>query len=368
MKVAHIVWSLKYGGIETMLVDIVNEQVKHCEVRVYIINDHYDKRLLQTIDPEVKVLLINRQPGSKNIIPLLKLNLSLLRFKPNVIHCHQGNLVKALWLSWRKVLTIHNTYCSSAYFRHYQRLFCISKAVKDYTTSQGFHNGIVVYNGVHPERIAVKEYSGSTSGGALKTVCLGRLHPDKGQRILIKALDNLVNSRHLINITCDLIGDGDGKVELEKMVAQCNLAEQIKFVGFRSREWIYSHLKDYDLLIMPSVSEGFGLTLAEACDAKLPVITSDLSGPLEVIAGGRLGIVFRHGDSMDLADKLYQFTINPIDQSVIEEAYLFSTTHFDVTKTAQQYIYQYKELLNTQKKVPNGNKGVCYPFGINTME
>ena len=352
MKVAHIVWSLKYGGIETMLVDIVNEQVKFCEVRLFVINDLYNKALLQTIDSKVKVMLFNRKPGSKNVISLVKLNLYLLVYFPHLIHCHQGNLVKALWFSWRKVLTIHNTYCPSAYFCHYQRLFCISEAVKDYVASQGFHNGIVIYNGIHPRRIAVKKYYRNTSGGKLKTICVGRLHPDKGQRILIEALDNIVNSRRLINITCDFIGDGNDKDELEKMVAQRNLTEQIKFVGFKSREWIYSHLKDYDLLIMPSVNEGFGLSLAEACDAKLPVIASDLSGPLEVIAGGRLGVVFRHGDSLDLADKLYQFTINPVDKSLIEEAYQFSKTHFDVAKTAQQYIYQYKELLNSQKKYP----------------
>ena len=353
MRIAHLTWSFNYGGVETMLVDIVNEQVKFCDVRVYIINDYYNKALLQTLDSNVKVILVNRKPGSKNILPLVKLNLSLLSFSPDLIHCHQGSLTKALWLSWRKVLTIHNTFCPTAYFSNYQRLFCISKAVKDYAANQGFPNGRVIYNGIHTNDIEIKDTSEIAKINTYKIVCVGRLHPEKGQRLVIDALNDLVNSRHLTNITCDLIGDGDDRAELEKMVAQYLLTEHIKFVGFKSREWVYSHLKDYDIFVMPSISEGFGLTLAEACAAKLPVVTSDLEGPLEVIAGGRLGVIFKHGDSMDLADKLYQFIINPIDKSIVDEAFNFSKTHFDVTQTARQYICQYKELLNSQN---NGSR------------
>ena len=329
-----------------MLVDIVNEQVKYCDVNLYVINDHYNKALLQTINPKVKVILFNRKPGSKNVIPLVRLNFSLLKYRPNIIHCHQANLAKVLWLLWRKVLTIHNTHCPSKDFGCYQRLFCISNAVKDYAASQGFPNGKVIYNGIHTNNIDVKDTSKISKRDNTKIVCVGRLHPDKGQRILIKALSNLVNLRHVTNVTCDFIGDGIDKSELEKMVAQCNLAEQIKFVGFKSRDWIYSHLKNYDLLIMPSVSEGFGLTLAEACAAKLPVVTSDLEGPLEVIAGGRLGIVFHHGNSVDLANKIYQLILNSYNQSIIEEAYQYTIEHFDVANTAHQYIEEYKKCLN----------------------
>jgi glycosyltransferase involved in cell wall biosynthesis len=353
MRIAHLTWSFDYGGVETMLVDIINEQLKSCDVRLYIINDYYNKELLQTLDPKVKVILVRRKPGSKNIISLAKLNIFLLSFSPDLIHCHQGNLIGTLWFPWRKVLTIHNTHCPSKYFSRYQRLFCISEAVKDYAASQGFPNGRVIYNGIHTNDIEIKDTSEIAKINTYKIVCVGRLHPEKGQRLVIDALNDLVNSRHLTNITCDLIGDGDDRAELEKMVAQYHLTEHIKFVGFKSREWVYSHLKDYDIFVMPSISEGFGLTLAEACAAKLPVVTSDLEGPLEVIAGGRLGVIFKHGDSMDLADKLYQFIINPIDKSIVDEAFNFSKTHFDVTQTAQQYICQYKELLNSQN---NGSR------------
>lgn len=346
MRIVHLTWSFDYGGIETMLVDIVNEQVNLCDVRLYVINNHYNKALLQTIDSKVKVILVNRKPGSKSVIPLVGLNISLLRYRPNVVHCHQANLVNALWFPWRKVLTIHNTHCSSKYFGYYQRLFCISKAVKDYAASLGFPNGKVIYNGIHTNNIDVKDTSGNSKNDKIKILCVGRLHPDKGQRFLIESLNNLVNTRHQKNISCDLIGDGEDKNDLEKLSAQYQLEDYINFTGFRSRQWIYSHLKDYDIFVMPSISEGFGLTLAEACAAKLMVVTSDLEGPLEVIAGGKHGFVFRRGDSIDLANKLYHLIVNPRDESMVEEAYQFTIGHFDVTNTAHQYIEEYKKCIN----------------------
>ena len=117
MRIVHLVWSFTTGGIETMLVDIVNEQVKLCDVKLFVINDHYNKALLHTIDPKVKVILFKRKPGSKNLVPLARLNLSLLKYRPNIIHCHQANLAKVLWFLWRKVLTIHNTHCPSKDFK-----------------------------------------------------------------------------------------------------------------------------------------------------------------------------------------------------------------------------------------------------------
>ena len=157
MKVAHIVWALKYGGIETMLVDIVNEQVKYCEVWVYVINERYDEALLKTINSKVKVVLCHRRPASKNLLPLIKLNLSLLRYCPHIIHCHQETLAQLIWIPGIKVLTIHNTHSSPSQFKHYKRLFCISKAVKTYADNHGFPNGVVIYNGIQINNISVKD-------------------------------------------------------------------------------------------------------------------------------------------------------------------------------------------------------------------
>lgn len=346
MRIAHITWSMKTGGLETMLVDIVNEQVKICEVRVYVVNEYYDKVLLDNIDPQVKVVLCHRQPNSNNPMSLVKLNVSLLCYQPDIVHCHQSNMAKVLWFPFKKVLTLHNTHSISKYFGKYSRIFCISRAVRDYAASEGFPNGVVVYNGIHTEQIAVKDYTAITDTQIKRMVCVGRLHPDKGQRLIIEAMNELVNKRHIVNITCDLIGDGDERSALEELIAKFKLIDYIHLLGKKTRSWVYPHLKDYDLYVLPSISEGFGLSLAEACVAKLPVLTCDLAGPMEVIDNGRLGAFFHTGEYMALANAVENILKGGIVLERIEEACTFVKINFDVAMTAQRYIVEYQKIHN----------------------
>ena len=89
MRIAHIHWSLGTGGIETMLPDIVNEQAKTNDVALVIVNDWVEHSILAKIDQtNVRVVLLNRHAGSRNPWPIIKLNLFLIRFKPDIIHTH----------------------------------------------------------------------------------------------------------------------------------------------------------------------------------------------------------------------------------------------------------------------------------------
>ena len=61
-----------------------------------------------------------------------------------------------------------------------------------------------------------------------------------------------------------------------------------------------AHLTDYDLFVQPSRWEGFGLTVAEAMAAGVPVLVSEGQGPAEVTQGSRYGWLFANGDADDL--------------------------------------------------------------------
>jgi glycosyltransferase involved in cell wall biosynthesis len=135
--------------------------------------------------------------------------------------------------------------------------------------------------------------------------------------------------------------------KLKELVSQLGLENDVVFEGFKDRQWVFEHLRDYDLFLQPSDYEGFGLTVAEACAAKLPVLVSDVEGPLEVIDGGRLGMVFRHGDADDLANKLYQFIRDGYEIPIVEEAYQNTLEHYSIAKTTQRYIKEYETVINS---------------------
>ena len=60
MKIVHCIFSFNTGGAETMLIDIVNEQIKTQEVTVVIVNHIYHKELIAQLDKKIRLIFIGR--------------------------------------------------------------------------------------------------------------------------------------------------------------------------------------------------------------------------------------------------------------------------------------------------------------------
>ena len=142
----------------------------------------------------------------------------------------------------------------------------------------------------------------------------------------------------------DFIGDGSSYNYLKEVTRQLKLEKQVNFLGNCDIEWIYHHLCDYHLLVQPSISEGFGLTIAEGMAAGVPVLVSDLPAPLEIIDKGKQGYYFRHNDVDDLC-RMLRYIIKHYEEALqlSDKAQTFVTVNFDSKLIAQQYINLYNE-------------------------
>lgn len=346
MKIAHIHWSLGTGGIETMLPDIVSEQAKTNDVALIIINDWVEPSILAKVNQErVKVVLINRHEGSKNPWSIIKLNLFLMKFRPDVIHTHayrEINLV--VYPFGKRVRTIHNTHNVSDEYPKYDKLISISKAVYEFTLNQGF-DSVVADNGIPVSRIAHTKAT-PFADGKLHFVQVSRLHIEqKGQDILLKALGILKNERGISNFKMHFVGKGGDKALLLKLTHELHLDNEVVFEGVKDQTWVYENLCNYDLFIQPSRYEGFGLTVAEAIAAKVPVLVSNIEGPLEIIDGGRLGLSFENENVSDCAEKIKQFILNGRNNEQVEAAYEYVKNNYDVSVTARKYLDIYNTLI-----------------------
>ena len=336
---------METGGIETMLVNIINEQVKTQKVSLIVINDFVEKDILANLSPRCDLKLLCRKPGSKNPWNIIKLNVCLQKISPDIIHVHSSDVSKIIIGKWNIVRTIHNTRNKTEEYPKMSALYAISEAVKDDAHNMGFDNVTIVENGIkasdfnnYPINKKGKDY--------FHILQLGRLFiKQKGQDGLINALDILVKSRKYKNIIVHFIGDGPDRDKLNSMAVEKGLSQHIVFEGTKTQEYLHENLCTYDLFIQPSNYEGFGLTVAEAMAARLPVLVSDIEGPMEIIDGGRCGMCFRCGDAKDLADKIEDIMKNGYDQSMIEMAHDRVCKLYDVRNTANRYIEEYKKVL-----------------------
>lgn len=137
---------------------------------------------------------------------------------------------------------------------------------------------------------------------------LGRLHePKKGLRVFLAAAARVAASFPRARFV--LIGDGPARLELERMAASLGIAGAVRFVG--ERPDAVTLLPGLDLLVQPSLWEGFGLSALEGMAAGLPVVASRVGGVPEVIRDGVDGLLVPPGDAPRLAAAMADLLADP---------------------------------------------------------
>ena len=347
MRIAHLLWSLGTGGVETMIPEIMNEQSKENDVSLFVINDWIVESILAKLNSSIKVYKTMRKESSRNPLPILKLNALLWSFRPDIIYTHSYQLINLVFYPFaKKVRTIHNTYNNEEEYPKYDALISISKSVWQFTKSQGF-GSYIADNGISVSNIE-RNIHDVFADGKTHIIQVSRLCVEqKGQDILLKALSILKDVHKRNDFVMHFVGTGDDEQMLKKMTHDMGLEGNIVFEGLKSQNWVYGNLCNYDLFVQPSRYEGFGLTVAEAIAACLPVLVSDIEGPMEIIENGKYGMHFRAADATDCANKILAFMEKGRDEEQIENALKHVSEKYDVKETAKKYTEIYHTILHS---------------------
>lgn len=78
----------------------------------------------------------------------------------------------------------------------------------------------------------------------------------------------------------------------------------VQLVGFKPQNEIPLYMAQNDILILPSIHDGWGAVVNEALQAGMYIIVSDACGSSDLIVDRRIGQVFQHGNSKELADNM----------------------------------------------------------------
>lgn len=348
MRITHVLFNLRTGGAETMLVDIMNLQVADGDdVTLLLINRGHQQHLLDAIDPRVKVVELGRKIGAKNPLWLLRVNFALHRLRPDVVHVHNKMALGMLYgpRRYAVVFTYHCCGDVNPYSRRPDMLCAISEAVSADVAARGEGRCEIVYNGIDTPVISRRPKR--TAQTPPRLVQIGSLYADiKGQRITLRALAAM---RHA-DATVDFYGDGGSRAELEALTHQLGLDSRVRFMGTRSRRELYKALPQYDVALLPSLNEGFGLALAEPMAAGIPVVASDLPGPGEVLCDGDrlLGHTVPAGDPQALADAIDGILDDfNAATALAADAAASVRRRFDIAGTVARYRQLYSRLIGT---------------------
>lgn len=343
MRILHLCWSLTNGGMENMLVDIINYQVEYEDVSLLVINDYIDSSIFDRIDKRCHIKLLKRTAGSKNPFDLFRLNAFLFLHHYDIVHLHNADVMKYLWIKRNYVRTVHNTNISEQNYRWHKGIIAISEAVHEDLENRGVHGSFVIDNGVNFKLI--KKQVGKSNQNLFRMVQVSRiLFEQKGQDLLVAALAK-IKCGGIGNFELDFIGTGPDEQRLRKLIEDNALQDNVRLLGNQSREYIYNHLCEYNLFVQPSRFEGFGLTVAEAIGANVPVLVSNNEGPLAIIENGKYGFTFKNKSVDDCAKQIEYIMHNYPKESFMESACKHVLSLYDINVTAQRYLDFYHKIL-----------------------
>jgi glycosyltransferase involved in cell wall biosynthesis len=145
----------------------------------------------------------------------------------------------------------------------------------------------------------VRNHVGAESTTVIVGV-VGRLHPGKGQDVLVRAIAQL--RERGLDVRGLLVGEGPFREELERLLVRLDLRGKVTLTGYQSD--ILPYLAAMDVVVIPSLKDGLSMAKLEAMVLERPVVVSEVGGLPEGIAHGVTGFLVPPGDAAALAEAL----------------------------------------------------------------
>ncbi len=128
---------------------------------------------------------------------------------------------------------------------------------------------------------------------------IANFYPTKGLKYLIEAAREFKNSNEIIFL---IIGDGEGRQELESAIKQSGLEKHVFLLGKVPE--VARYLTGVDIFVLPSLKEGFAWGILEAMAAKLAIIATRVGAAEEIIENGKNGFLVEPKDSRAIANSI----------------------------------------------------------------
>lgn len=296
IKVLQVLPSFGVGGAEKVVLEyLLNYNKENMEMRAISLypssNSVYDQ-IIQ--EKNLDVIYLNKNSGF-DFTMFIKLYKQIVEFKPDVVHSHL-HVLKYLIFSFFKCKqiklfhTIHSeperdvnkfdkflNNISFKYFNVIPIALSTKMAIKNnefykINSTKVLNNGINMSKFKKNERIRIEiRKSLGLCDDTLVLGHIGRFDMYKNQLFLIRVLEKLVEKYRNIHLL--LIGDGELRIQIEKVVEAKQLSNFISFLGTRSD--IASLYNAMDIFVFPSIYEGFPMTLIEAQASEVNCIISD---------------------------------------------------------------------------------------------
>ena len=159
---------------------------------------------------------------------------------------------------------------------------------------------------------------------------VSRLEPIKGMDLVVPAFAEVLKRYPEVRLL--VVGDGSLRATMEQQAAELGCADRITWVGRQPQEELAQWYGQMDIVLMPSRSEGFGLTAIEAMANGCVMVASNVGGLPEVVSDGICGLLHRTEDVHDMVEKICM---------LLDDATLYDRLRVQSLTEVKKYSFEY---------------------------
>lgn len=329
--IVHVIHRLDYGGMETVLVDLINSMSGGPYRHAVICLTDFSEFRERIRSPEVAVFALGKREGKdlpsywrlwrllRRLRPALvnTYNLATLDVAPiarlagcRVVHSEHG------WLVGREAVPARYVRLRRLVRPFIDRFVAVSldlEAWLNQVVGVPAAKTVCIHNGVEAagfqHNASERELARKRMGVAPETFVVGtvaRLDPVKAQTQLIEAVARLAAVHESSRDTrLFIVGEGPERARLEALIRTRGLEREVTLTGARSD--VPQLLAAFDVFALPSHIEGVSIAILEAMASGLPVVATRVGGNPEVVVDGTTGTLVTPGVVDELSAALARY-------------------------------------------------------------
>lgn len=203
----------------------------------------------------------------------------------------------------------------------------------------------VIKNSLQLDRLP--EAEGSGTGRVIGS--LGRLVPQKAPLFLLDVLDRLRDD----GFTLRIIGDGELMPAMRRRAEELGLSGLVDYQGALPRDQALRSLAGTDMMLLPSLWEGFPHTALEALAMGVPVIAHPVGGVPEIVEHGRSGFLLDRLDPVRWAEIVREVATRPgLRAALVDHGRRAMAQNFSWATNRQTYLDLYRAVLSAPRPEP----------------
>ena len=164
----------------------------------------------------------------------------------------------------------------------------------------------------------VVEAGHDSAPDVLHIVSVGRLHPAKGQLVLLHSVRELL--RRGLSVRLSIVGEGLGLEDLREFILKNALGDAVTLHGSLSHPATRELLATADLFVLPSFAEGVPVALMEAMSMEIACISTYVAGVSELIESGEEGLLVQASSEDGLTDAIASLVLDPVKRKAFAVA------------------------------------------------